>query len=89
MLYSCALAPHPVVEPLCSADWIHPHAPQGSTTALEVFTDGSAFENSILELRRAGWSLCYESGSAWTDCYGPLPGEFQSSPKAELYALVQ
>ena len=52
-------------------------------------TDGSGGHAKEKGLRRCGWAYaCIAKGEMVHFVAGPLPGEHQSVPRAELYALV-
>ena len=63
----------------------------------KFFTDGSGGEQSSnATLRRCAWSFCCIAADLNGDqmeidfgFYGPLPGPFQSVPRAEFYALLK
>ena len=57
----------------------------------EVFVDGSGYQPRWAVLRRCGWAAIQlnDDGSLKAAMYGPLPGEDQTVPTAEHFALLQ
>ena len=55
------------------------------------FTDGSGMDPKTPSIRRCGWSYAFvtEEGRLLSGAYGPLPGDSQTTPRAELYALYK
>ena len=55
-----------------------------------IYLDGSGFEPTSVALRRCGWSVVRmgAGGTVIKSMHGPLPGEVQTVPRAEHFALV-
>ena len=54
---------------------------------MDIFTDGSCLENGR-PWAAAGWGVCVRNSADLGEYYGALPGNSQTSNRAELTALV-
>ena len=60
---------------------------QSATGRQQLFTDGSCFFNTQPDLSLAGWAVLNASTDTVLSC-GVLPGQLQTTPRAELTAII-
>ena len=70
------------------ADWTCAYASLSCSEDVQhLFTDGSCIFADWSELALAGWGLVNASSGQVLAC-GPVPGQQQTAPRAELYAAI-
>ena len=76
--------PEPVADSLPMMGW----GDWRGTWGCRVYTDGSGLANSVPGLTRCGWAVVQldASGCILRAIFRPLPGQIQTTPRAEHYA---